>query len=267
MKKYKYIIRNDLALAKDNLKLIKTTKYDTIKVLYFKEDKHNYSNIIFNNIETKNKKEELINIIVKELKKYLKKYNLNKDKTCLVVGLGNENIISDSLGSKSLTYITATAYIDIFNISNNYRKVYTYKPNVLKETGFMAFKGIKALKKELKPDFIIIIDSLVSDNIKYLNKLVQITDRGITPGSGIANYQNELNEKTLGVPVITIGIPLAIEASSIIRDIIAPKEKEVEYTSGYDFLVCTKDIDIKVNNLSKILGLAINRTLNNINND
>lgn len=261
MKDYEYKISSDLAVQNKNLKIKLEYKENNILVKNFKEREFKYTNIIFDNLEISENIINLENIIIKELKKYLKKYNLKKDSSVLIVGLGNSDISSDSLGVKTVNKVKATAHLNTL-LNTNFRSIYTFIPGVIKDTGIMAFNSIKALKKEIKPDFIIIIDSLVSSSINYLNKLVQITDRGIIPGSGIINYQKEISIKTLKIPVISIGIPIVTYAYTIIRDVLEVKEEKIKYKEGYDLLVASKDVDITVSKLAHVLSNVLNKTLN-----
>jgi len=265
MSKKDYYFKNDLAILKKGLKKGLFYKYNQLLVKNYIANNYNYTNIIFKNIENKEIKKDLIKILSQELKLYLNKYKLTFKHSCLVVGLGNKNIISDSLGPQVIDKIYATGYLNSLNIPNKYRRVYTYIPNTLKETGFMAFVGLKALIKELNPDFIIIIDSLVSGSIKYLNQLIQITDMGITPGSGLSNYSEEISMNTLNIPVIVIGVPTVIEASTIIKDVLNTTKNKFNFKDGYDLIVTTKDIDGTVPILSEVIGQSINKTLNKIN--
>lgn len=264
MNNYEYKMRTDLAIQNNSLQKKRTRKVKNIEIRNYQKENYHYTNILYQHIENKENENQLVNILVKELEKYLKKYNLKKKSSCLVIGLGNKKIVSDSLGPLTVEHIFATGYLKNLNIITKYRMVYTFIPDVLKNTGMMPYKSIKAIKKELKPDFIIIIDSLISGSIKYLNKVIQITDVGITPGSGISNYQEEISKNTLNIPVISIGIPSAIEASTIIKDALNIKEDKLLYKKGYDLIVSSKDIDIIMEKLSKILGESINKVLNNI---
>ncbi|MBE6154159.1 MAG: GPR endopeptidase [Firmicutes bacterium] len=263
MKKKNYIIRTDLALHNTKLRFINSYKIDGIEIKEFINNSYNFTDIVFENIENTYNKKLLIKVLVKELKKYLKKYNLNKKCSVLVVGLGNVKITSDSLGPLTLNNVIATSHLEYFNINNNYRKIYKYTPGIMKDTGLMPFQSIKALINEIKPDFLIVVDSLISDNIKYLNKVVQITDIGITPGSGVSNYQEEISINTLNIPIIVVGVPTAIEALTIVKDVLNIKEKKIYFNEGYDFIFSTKDTDLIIDDLSKIIGEVINKSLNN----
>ncbi len=262
MNSYDYIIRCDLAIQNKSLKNTKTSQINNITIKRFLSAPYNYTNIIFNNIETNKASLVLKEIFQKELLKYLRKYKLKKTSAVLTVGLGNKNIVSDSLGIETLAHITATRHLKDLTLSSKLANIATFIPGVTKDTGYSAYKSIKALKNSLKPDYIIIIDSLITDDIKYLNKLIQITDRGITPGSGINNYGEEISFNTLGIPVIVIGIPTAIEASSIIRDALNSKERKITFKEGYDLIVSSKEVDVFVRKISKLIGNAINDIFN-----
>lgn len=259
-----YILRNDLAIQNKKYKRINKYLINNIEVEQYVYKDFSFTDIVFNNLESNSNKNNLKQALKKEIKYFLKKYNLNNKASCLAVGLGNKNVISDALGTQVCNNIIATGYFDFLNI-DNYRDVYVYVPGTTKESGMEAFKGVNALVKELKPDFLIVVDSLISGSVDYLNKLIQITDEGIIPGSGISNYQEEISFKTLGVPVIVIGVPTATFASTIIRDALNKKEDTIKYKTGYDLVVSSKDIDYFVNDISVLIGKAINETFNNFN--
>ena len=260
--KKNYLIRNDLAILKTKIKKEKSYVKDDIKVTILKDNSFYYTNIYYSNYETFLQKLNIKKIFMKELKYYLKRYKLNNKKSCLVVGLGNKGISADTLGPLVTNNIIATGYLKHLSIDNCCRLVYTLVPRTLKDTGYEAFLIVKSLVSKIKPDFIIVVDSLISSNIKYLNKVIQITDSGIIPGSGIFNIQTEFSYKTLGIPVIVIGIPLAIEASTIIRDALKIKTSAISFNDGYDFVVCSKDVDEVITIFSNILSEGINKVLN-----
>lgn len=259
---YEYNIRTDLAIVNKNLKKRRGYNFNGISVKKFRDDNFNYTNILFNNIELKDNRYDLEHIITKELKCFLKKYQLEKSDTILVVGLGNKNIASDSLGVITVSNVLATGYLKEL-ADNKINTIYTFTPGVMKDTGFMSYKSIKALVRELKINMVIIIDSLISDNVLYLNKLVQIGDAGITPGSGISNYQEEISLKTLKIPVIVIGVPTAIEAAAIIKEAMEVQDNKIKFNEGYDLVVAKKDIDIFVEQMGSVIGNSINLAFKN----
>lgn len=148
-------------------------------------------------------------IIAKEIKKLIiKKHGkINKSKkNFLVAGLGNRDITADALGPK---------VVELININGN---VYAISPGVMARSGMESASIIKGIVKEVKPDFVIAIDSLAARNTSRLNTTIQITDTGISPGSGVGNHRCGLNEETIGVPVIAIGVPMVVNAATIVND-------------------------------------------------
>ena len=147
MKKKDYILRNDLAIQNKKYKEVNNYTIDNIKIRQYSYKKFLFSDIFFENIETNKNKVNLKKAIVMELKKLLKKYSLNKKSSCLVVGLGNKNIISDALGVETCKSVISSGYFNLLNI-NNYIYVYIYIPVTTKESGVETFKGKKVIINE-----------------------------------------------------------------------------------------------------------------------
>jgi len=154
----------------------------------------------------------------------------NKRENILIIGLGNWNITADSLGPKTISKVLVTRHIKKFipkelELKNSIKTISAISPGVLGITGIETYEIIKGLKEKLNPDLIIIIDSLAARNISRINSTIQISDTGITPGSGINNINNkkqnlDLNKKNLGCDIISIGVPTVIDAGTLISDTI-----------------------------------------------
>ena len=235
----KYDLRTDLIIEQD-IKNIKSNKYKykDIVVEDITLNKNNklgrkegkYITISFKDVTDSNSYLDTLNIFKKELQKIIE-YEKIKDKdSCLIVGLGNSKIISDALGSKTLQDIIVTRHLYLLNeVDRKYRNVSILEPSVLGVTGIDSYEIIKNTIKEIKPDFVIFIDALCAANIRRLNKTIQITTSGITPGSGIGNSRRELSKDTLGVKVIAIGIPTVVDSNVIVRDTLNCILKKVSY--------------------------------------
>ena len=65
-----------------------------------------------------------------------------------------------------------------------------------------------------KPKLVIVIDALASRSIERISSTVQLSDTGIVPGAGVGNKRSEISQKTLGIPVVAIGIPTSSRNSS-----------------------------------------------------
>ena len=99
---------------------------------------------------------------------------------------------------------------------------------VLGTTGIETIEVVKGIVDNLKPKLIIAVDSLCSKNINRIGKSIQISDTGIVPGGGVGNRQEELSQKTLGIPVIGIGIPTVLDAATIVIDTLNACEVKVK---------------------------------------
>ena len=137
---------------------------------------------------------------------------------------------------------------------------------VLGTTGIETIEIVKGIVDNLKPKLIIAIDSLCSKNINRIGKSIQISDTGIVPGGGVGNRQEELSEKTLGIPVIGIGIPTVLDAATIVIDTLNAcevKVKEDELVNKmklnkFNFIVTPKEIDSLIENVTTIVSEGIN---------
>lgn len=128
----------------------------------------------------------------------------------LVVGLGNEDITPDSLGPKVCSHIFATRHIKSNApelMSDGLGDVCAIAPGVMGQTGIEASELVRTVCDSLKPSLVIAVDALACSEISHLGRTVQLTDTGISPGSGVLNARKELSKKVLGVPTVAIGVP------------------------------------------------------------
>ena len=79
---------------------------------------------------------------------------------------------------------------------------------------------------------------------------MQLSNAGIVPGSGVGNDRAELCERTLGAPVIAIGVPTVVDAACFSSD---------EAARG--MFVTPRDIDASVRDIAKLIGYAIDLAL------
>ena len=162
-------------------------------------------------------------------------------KNLLVVGLGNANMTADALGAEVCR--------DIFVESGRVR---TLCPGVAGNTGIESYDIVKGVADRIKPSAVIAVDSLAAASTARVCRVIQLCDAGITPGSGVSNHRERLSERTLGVPVVAIGVPLVVYASTIIRDAGGDEE-------GFESLIVTpKDIDLLVREAAAVVCRAIN---------
>ncbi len=189
---------------------------------------------------------------------------LPEEGTVLVAGLGNPEITPDAIGPKCADCILATRHITQETENElklpRLRKVSVVSTGVAGKTGIETGEIIAGIKEKINPSVIITIDALAARSISRLGSTVQLCNTGIEPGSGVGNRRKAINEKTMGVPVIAIGIPTVVDAATLSYDLTGKEAQDTEY-SGY--MVTPKDTDIIVSGGSRLIALAINCVLQN----
>ncbi|NLY18560.1 MAG: GPR endopeptidase [Clostridiaceae bacterium] len=170
--------------------------------------------------------------------------------TVLVVGLGNWNITPDALGPKVSSYLMVTRHLHEYlpeQVDDGVRPVCAIAPGVLGLTGIETSDIVKGVVERVKPSLVIAIDALASRKMNRLNTTIQIADTGISPGSGVGNKRAELSEKTMGVPVIAIGVPTVVDAATMANDTIelVINSLMAQPGAGNDFYRMLKNLDEK----------------------
>ena len=214
--------------------------------------------------------------ISKELSKHLRKLaSLDKEKSVLVVGLGNRDVTPDALGPNVIQNLHITRHVlrEYGTLGMGEERAHAVSgivPGVMAQTGMETLEIIQGVVAEVKPDVVIAIDALAARSTKRLNRTIQITDTGINPGSGVGNHRDGLNADTLGIPVIGIGVPTVVDAATIVHDAMAHLLETLEEQGQKEFLeemisphlhsmfVTPKDVDETV----KRLGYTISEGLN-----
>ena len=176
---------------------------------------------------------------------------LVKGDTVLIVGLGNASLSADSVGVKTCEKINVTR-----GFCDKVRQVCTISPSVMGKTGIESFEVVFGVVKHVKPDCVIVVDSLCAGASSRLLSSFQLSDSGITPGSGVGNNRVRIDEKSLGCKVVSIGVPTVVYASTLVR------ENDGDMFND-DMVVTVKDIDIKVEFCAQIISNAINKALIN----
>lgn len=233
----KYDIRSDLIIENNTYdNIIENYQENNIDVSYIKLIKDNYNNkkgdyitISFNDITDEVNYENVLKVLIKELKRILKLTKIKKDDKVLIIGLGNNKSTPDSLGYETLKDIVVTRHIYLLDEVIGYRNVSILEPNVFGNTGIESKDIILGVIKETKPNFLIVIDSLASNDVSRMLKTIQITNTGIHPGAGIGNKRIEISKKTINIPVIAIGVPTVVSSIVIVNDTIKYLIKKISY--------------------------------------
>ena len=198
----------------------------------------------------------------------------------MVVGLGNRSITPDSLGPRVAERIFVTRHVkqympEAFDFP--VRSVSSVAPGVLGSTGVETLEAVKGLAEKVRPDIMIAVDSLASRRAARISSVIQLSDTGIDPGSGVGNLRAGIDTAALGIPVIAIGVPLVVYASTITQDTISLIAEETGLHGDEErlralaervsaekldsMIVTPKDIDSIVEDMSGILAKAINMAL------
>lgn len=167
----------------------------------------------------------------------------------LVVGLGNRSLTPDATGPKTADYVKPTLHIRDFDEemfeSLGCSEIAVICPGVMAQSGMESADIIRSVSNKIHPDAIIAIDSIATASTERLGSTVQISDTGLFPGSGIGNMRSALSQKTLGTPIISIGVPTVIDSRV--------------FGSEESMLVVPKDIDEITSVAARIIGGAINQ--------
>lgn len=235
-------------------------------------------------------KDEISVVLGKEFKDLIKDYKADK---VLIIGLGNWDISSDSLGPKVIEKVLVTRQHFIsFNKDSDesMANVAAISPGVMGSTGIETFDIVKGIVEKIKPDMVIVVDALSSRKMDRISTTIQLSNIGINPGSGVGNKRKSLTQETLGVPVFAIGIPTVVNAATMVNDTMDLIIDSMKQTDGvgkefYNLLdnlskedkyslidevlspfmgnviVTPKDIDVIIGDLSIIIANGLNMAI------
>lgn len=234
--------------------------------------------------------EEMMKVVAQHINSLTK---LEAKSTILVVGLGNWNITPDALGPKVIDKILVTRHLENMlpeEIEKSVRSVAAISPGVMGITGIETGEIIKGVVEKLQPNLVIAIDALAARKFSRINSTIQMSDTGVAPGAGVGNKRMTLNEETLGVPVLALGVPTVVDAATLINDTMDRMLEEMisqtnQGTAFYEMLhsmdteekyrliveilnpyvgnmfVTPKEVDAVVDRLANIIANAINIAL------
>lgn len=187
---------------------------------------------------------------------------LPKEGSVLVAGLGNVRITPDALGPKCASMIFATRHItgELLKSTGlgSLRCVSAFSTGVMGETGAEASELIEGAVNMLRPDAVVTIDALAARSVLRLGNTVQMCNTGIVPGSGVGNSRREISERTLGVPVIAIGVPTVVDAATLVSDYSG---KDDVADDAKMMMVTPREVDLMIERAAKLTALAVNCAL------
>jgi len=218
-----------------------------------------YITLEFEDITDYDNRLKITKTLAEEIKKLLTIKNIDDNMKCLIIGLGNDKSTPDALGPKVIDNIMVTRHLFELNenIKDGIRNVSAIACGVMGETGIETSDIIKSIIKTTKPDFVIAIDALCASSVARVNKTIQMTDTGIHPGSGVGNKRKEISEDTLNIPVIAIGVPTVVDATTIVCDTISYLFKHLSYIK--ENTLTNKLVFTRKNYLNKIKDKDLNK--------
>jgi spore protease len=190
----------------------------------------------------------------------------------LIAGLGNVEITPDALGPKAASKVLATRHIqgEIARSTglDKLRAVAVVNTGVTGQTGIETGELLQGVIKNIRPSAVIAVDALASRRLERLGCTVQISDTGIAPGAGVGNRRIRIDQDTMGVPVIAVGVPTVVDALTLAFDLLdISDEKEGRELSdavspqGRSMVVTPKEIDLLIDRAAHLISLAINMAL------
>ena len=207
---------------------------------------------------------------------------LSGKRKLLFIGLGNGEVTPDALGPLVIKNLFITRHLTGWKEIEECPAVAALSPGVMAQTGMETGEIVEGIVKKIHPDALVVIDALAAKSSERLNRTIQISNTGIAPGSGVGNHRNEITEKTMGIPVIAIGVPTVISIPSLACDIMEAfcasqgegmedifcswPEKEKYHFLGeildeklWELFVTPKEIDEAVKRISYTLSEGINQ--------
>jgi spore protease len=120
---------------------------------------------------------------------------------------------------------------------------------------------------------LLVVDALATSSVRRLCHTIQITDTGISPGAGIGNHRFPVNQETMGIPVIAIGVPTVVDANTIVintmeeflqKEGLAEQDidtflRDISKQSIQDLFVTPKDIEMQIREIGKLIAGGIDQ--------
>lgn len=180
---------------------------------------------------------------------------LSSEKSVLIACLGNPAVTPDAVGPLVARQLLVTRHL-VRQLPEHFgalRQVSVMEPGVLGTTGVESAELIAAAVQRVQPDVVIAVDALASRALERLFTTVQLSDAGITPGSGVGNSRQALSRNTLGVPVYALGVPTVVDASTLVQELTGQPADQVR-----GMIVTGKDVDAQLQEVSKLVAMGLN---------
>lgn len=192
---------------------------------------------------------------IREMAARMCKKRIDSGFCVLVVGLGNADITPDALGPQTVRRLGVTRHLRKVDTSLFFGigrcELAALSPGVLGQTGVETLELLQGAVRTISPDLVIAVDALAAREPERLASTVQLSDSGIVPGSGIGRNGEEISERTLGVPVMALGIPTVIDSATLVAHALQAAgygelgdELRFCLERGRRYFVAPKEIDL-----------------------
>lgn len=220
----------------------------------FHKAKGDYISLEFKEMDDAYKRTSISEVLVEILDELTTDITLNK---ILVAGLGNACMISDAIGPKTVEKIFVTAHLfELNEVEAGIGNCATVEPKVMGQTGLESMLIVKGIVEFYKPDLVIVVDALATNSLARINRVIQVSNTGIVPGSGVGNHRLAINEESLHVPVVSIGVATVTTIGAIVADVLhETKELRHDYL---DCIVTPRSMDKEALQLVDIIAMGIN---------
>lgn len=199
-------------------------------------------------------------------------------RTMLVTGLGNRSVTPDALGPRTVERVLVTRHMVPClpeDVKRRMASVCAASPGVLGVTGVETAEVLHGMVEHVRPDAVIAVDALAARSSRRIGSTIQVTDTGITPGSGVGNHQRALTRATLGVPVIAVGVPMVVSAWALASDALLAMNEDGEIDGETlcacvervvtaelgEMIVTPREVDALVERMAGIVAEGINQAL------
>ena len=186
-----------------------------------------------------------VNLLCSEILRYFPN-GQSTHNSVLVVGLGNAFVIADSLGAEVIKNLLPTHSLPS-KIRKDLGDLACFIPGVSGLNGVATYDLVKSAISVVRPQVVIIIDALTARNYLRLGNSFQLSDTSITPGAGVGCKNRILDKSSLGVDIITIGVPMMINARNF-----------ADLDELPNIVLAPKEIDFFTKTCSQIISSAIN---------
>ena len=184
---------------------------------------------------------------------------LPREGTVFVAGLGNRAMTADAVGPLAVEHLLITRHLG--KTLPGFRPVAAAAAGVLGTTGLESAEWVRGLAERAESRAVIVVDALAARGMDRLCATVQLSDTGIIPGSGVGNRRMALNRETMGVPVISVGVPTVVDGATLALDLAGGPLDEASIQRGREMFVTPREVDRQVRELGKLVGWGVNLAL------